>query len=90
MQRLPKSQQKKKGAVVPASTAEMFAGQRVRMTDGPFSGLMGKLIQFVHPSRLIISVTIESRSLFVEIDKDWVVPDGTAEVGAEGERDPRN
>jgi transcriptional antiterminator NusG len=46
-------------------------GQRVRLLDGPLSGLEGILVRIKNSHRLVVSVTLLQRSLAVEIETDW-------------------
>ena len=49
-------------------------GQRVRIEDGPLTGLEGILIDFRKQHRIVLSVSLLRRSIAVEIDRDWVEP----------------
>ena len=51
----------------------LFAGERVKLTEGPLKGLSGTLIGLRSAFRLVISVELPNRSVLVEIDRDWVV-----------------
>ncbi|PYU87474.1 MAG: hypothetical protein DMG08_28010, partial [Acidobacteria bacterium] len=53
-------------------------GQRVRIEQGPLSGVEGILLDSQKRERLVVSVTLLQRSVAVEIDGDWAVPAGTA------------
>ena len=46
----------------------------VSVVDGPLCGITGKLVEIKNQVRLLISVAILSRSVLVEIDRDWVAP----------------
>ena len=50
------------------------AGQRVRLEDGPLTGIEGTLVSTATQHRLIISVTLLRRSVAVTIERDWVRP----------------
>jgi transcription antitermination factor NusG len=52
----------------------LVPGQTVTMSDGPLSGLTGKLMEIRGGLRLVLSVELLQRSVLVEIDKDWVIP----------------
>ena len=52
----------------------LAVGQRVRVEEGPLSGLDGLLIEVRRKQRLIISVTLLKRSVAVEIERHWVRP----------------
>lgn len=49
-------------------------GQKVRLAEGPLTGLEGLLVEIRKQQRLIVSVSILQRSVSVEIDKHWVRP----------------
>jgi len=49
-------------------------GQRVRLEDGPLTGLEGLLVEVRKRYRVVVSVTLLKRSLAVEIDREWVAP----------------
>lgn len=51
------------------------AGQRMRVTAGPLSGVSGTLIEVKGVARLLLSVTLLQRSVLVEIDRNWVTYD---------------
>jgi transcription antitermination factor NusG len=58
------------------------AGQRVRLEDGPLTGIEGILIEARKHCRLVLSVTLLNRSVAVEIDRDWATPvESTAAAG---------
>lgn len=48
-------------------------GQCVRITDGPLKGVEGILVKKKSQFRLVISMTMLQRSIFVEIDGDRLV-----------------
>jgi transcription antitermination factor NusG len=50
------------------------AGQRVRIEQGPLTGLEGILVDFKNSRRLVVSVTLLQRSVSAEIERDWVRP----------------
>jgi transcription antitermination factor NusG len=49
-------------------------GQRVRIEQGPLTGLEGILIALKKTHRLVVSVTLLQRSVAVEVDHDWARP----------------
>jgi transcription antitermination factor NusG len=49
-------------------------GQRVRLAEGPLTGLEGILVEVRKQHRLIVSVTLLQRSVAVEIEREWVRP----------------
>ena len=51
-------------------------GQRVRLDEGPLSGLEGILIGTSKLERLVVSVTLLKRSVAVSIERHWATPLG--------------
>ncbi len=49
-------------------------GQRVRLDEGPLTGLEGILVATAKQHRIIVSVTLLRRSVAVSIERDWVRP----------------
>ena len=49
-------------------------GQRVRLAEGPLTGLEGLLVEVRKQQRLVVSVSMLKRSVAVEIDRQWVRP----------------
>jgi transcription antitermination factor NusG len=49
-------------------------GQRVRVIDGPLTGVEGLLVENRKQFRVVISVTMLKRAVAVEIERDWVTP----------------
>lgn len=49
-------------------------GRRVVMTDGPLIGLHGRFVEAADEERFLVSVELTSRSVLIEIDRDWVAP----------------
>jgi transcription antitermination factor NusG len=49
-------------------------GQKVRIEQGPLTGLQGILIALKKTHRLVVSVTLLQRSVAVEVDHDWASP----------------
>jgi len=50
----------------------MRIGEKVRVTEGPFVGMYGAIISSLR-RRVIVAVTLESREVEVEIERDWIV-----------------
>jgi len=57
-------------------------GQRVRLEDGPLTGLEGILIEVRKQHRIVVSVTLLRRSVAVEIERQWVRPVQAVRYGA--------
>ena len=55
-------------------TAYLNVGQRVRLEDGPLTGLEGILIEIRKQYRVVVSLTLLQRSVAVEIERHWVAP----------------
>ena len=51
----------------------MRLGQKVRMTEGPFLGLYGTIVQAL-PQRVVLAIVVGSHTLRVALDRDWVIP----------------
>lgn len=51
----------------------LTAGAKVRILEGPLTGLEGILIEDKE-TRLVLSVTLLQRSVSVEVDRDWIAP----------------
>jgi transcription antitermination factor NusG len=49
-------------------------GQRVRIAEGPLTGIEGLLVEVRKQQRLAVSVSLLKRSVAVEIDRHWVRP----------------
>lgn len=49
-------------------------GQRVRLEEGPLSGLEGVLVGTSKQQRLLVSVTLLKRSVAVAIERHWATP----------------
>jgi transcription antitermination factor NusG len=49
-------------------------GQKVRLIEGPFRGIEGKLCWIKNDQRLIVEITLIQRAVSVEVDMRWVVP----------------
>jgi transcription antitermination factor NusG len=52
----------------------LVTGQRVTVRGGPLTGVLGTLVEVRNSLRLVVSVELLSRSVSVEVDRDWVVP----------------
>ena len=59
-----------KAAMSPSIHIE--AGQTVRVTAGPLTGVDGILLESKGVARLVLSVTLLRRSVLVEVDRSWV------------------
>jgi transcription termination/antitermination protein NusG len=57
-------------------TQYLAAGQRVMITEGPFSGVTGYLMKLRNSRILVISIRLLQRSVAVEIDQASAVPLG--------------
>jgi transcription antitermination factor NusG len=53
--------------------AFLNVGQRVRIKQGPLTGLEGILERFEKECRIVVSVTLLQRSVSAAIDAEWVV-----------------
>jgi transcription antitermination factor NusG len=49
-------------------------GQRVRLAEGPLTGVEGLLVEMRKQQRIVVSVSLLKRSIAVEIDRNWVRP----------------
>ena len=49
-------------------------GNKVRIEEGPLSGVEGILLSFRGHQRLVLSVTLLQRSVAVQVDAAWVLP----------------
>lgn len=62
-------------------------GKTVQIIQGPLTGLKGILVNVRKSQRLVLSVSLLSRSVLIEIDNDWVAPNQEGltltEAGAE-------
>lgn len=57
-------------------------GCRVGVEDGPLRGVEGILLEVKHQERLVLSVSLLSRSIAVEVDRRWVRPVPSQSSGA--------
>jgi hypothetical protein len=51
----------------------LTAGAKVRINEGPLTGVEGILLESKQ-TRLILSVTLLQRSIAVEVDAEWIAP----------------
>ena len=52
----------------------LATGEVVEMDRGPLHGLTGTVLEIKKSTRLVLTVSLLSRSVLVEIDRDWVHP----------------
>jgi hypothetical protein len=52
----------------------VVAGQTVMMTEGPFAGWKGTVVETSGGSRVTLSVEFKECSALIEIDSAWVIP----------------
>lgn len=57
----------------------LHIGKKVRIGQGALDGLEGILLAVKKPHRLVVSITLLSRSVAVEIDEDWAEPASSVE-----------
>lgn len=48
-------------------------GERIQIRGGPLSGVDGVLLRRKNDTRLIVSVTLLSRSVAVDVDPRWLL-----------------
>jgi len=63
-----------KSQTVAEPYAGLAKGQRVMMAAGPLSGVSGTLAEIRHRLRFVICVELLSRSVMVEVNREWVIP----------------
>jgi transcription antitermination factor NusG len=51
----------------------LTVGAKVRLTEGPLTGVEGILIE-ASGDRIVLSVTLLQRSVAVKVDRDWIEP----------------
>ena len=51
----------------------LTAGAKVRLREGPLTGVEGILVE-ARDTRLILSITLLQRSIAVEVDREWIEP----------------
>jgi len=56
-------------------------GQKVRIHNGPLTGVEGLLVEFKSNYRLVVSVNILQRSVAAELDGAWVTPENSFPLG---------
>lgn len=64
----------------------LAAGQEVEIRSGPLTSVRGKIVRFKNKQRLILSVNLIQKSVFVEVDGYEVVPPGDAYSASPTER----
>ncbi len=57
------------------------SGARIRLVEGPLSGVEGIVLETRNDLRLVVSVTLLQRSVAVEIERSWVQPLGKSAAG---------
>jgi len=62
----------------------MREGTHVTVERGPLSGVEGIITEVKSKYRLIVSVSLLQRSVYAEIDRDWVVPRTSRESASGG------
>jgi transcription antitermination factor NusG len=62
-----------KSGMQPIPCPYLVAGAKVRILEGPLTGLEGILTE-TSGVRLVLSVTLLQRSISVEVDRDWIAP----------------
>jgi transcription antitermination factor NusG len=50
------------------------SGQKVYVSDGPLTGLVGVVVNFRNARRLVLSMTLLHRSILAELDASSVIP----------------
>ncbi|MCU1335682.1 MAG: transcriptional activator RfaH [Bryobacterales bacterium] len=63
-----------KSALLTEPYLGLVRGQRVKIVDGPLSGIAGTLTEIRKRPRLVVSVELLQRSVLVEIEREWAVP----------------
>lgn len=58
----------------------LAVGQRVRLESGPLSGLEGILLQEGTQKRICVGVTLLRRGISVEVEREWILPIGSARI----------
>jgi transcription antitermination factor NusG len=51
-----------------APNPQLYPGQRVQVTAGPFMGVQGELVRYQSRDRLVINAHLLSSSVSVEVD----------------------
>jgi transcription antitermination factor NusG len=52
----------------------LVKGQSVKIEHGPLAGVEGTVLEVKNGFRLVVSISLLQRSIFAEIDRDWVRP----------------
>jgi transcription antitermination factor NusG len=55
----------------------LHEGNFVTVERGPLAGVEGRVVEVKSRFRLVVSVSLLQRSVYAEIDRDWVVPRGS-------------
>jgi transcription antitermination factor NusG len=53
---------------------QLATGRRCRITDGPFAGMEGTVIQYTRPARFVLEVGLLGQGASIEIDADLLEP----------------
>ncbi len=53
---------------------QLATGQRCRITDGPFAGMEGTVLEYSHPARFVLEVGLLGQGASIEIDADLLEP----------------
>ena len=61
---------------------QLAKGSLVRLADGPFEGMTGRVTAVKGRTRFVVSVRFIHRSVSVEVDRDALVPERTASGAA--------
>lgn len=61
----------------------LHCGDRVYLTGGPLRGLRGLLVSVGGSHRIVVSVALLRRAVAVEIQREWVVPEGPKRPASE-------
>lgn len=56
------------------SHERVFAGEKVRITKGPLTGIAGDLLRVGNGLKFVLNVPLLNRSVSVEIDRNWIEP----------------
>ena len=54
------------------------AGETVRITQGPFSGLVGTVVRVKDSLRIVLSISLLKRSVLVEVESKHLLPEDAA------------
>ena len=50
-------------------------GQYISLDRGPLSGLRGLVVNTQSRNRIVVSITLLQRSVFVEVEREWISPE---------------